>query len=111
MPLDGLRAMAVLWVVLFHSALYQPSKYMDCVKNGYSFWIRPIGNGDLGVDIFFTISGFLIGYIMLKDLETCDGQLDIFDFYRSRFLRVWPAMVAMTPMLIFLEFSFDAVFT
>ena len=101
MPLDGLRAVAILWVILFHSAGHMPSDYLNCVKKYFNYGVRPIGNGDLGVDIFFTISGFLIGYIMLKDLESCNGELDIFDFYRNRFFRIWPAMVTMTPFLIF----------
>jgi hypothetical protein len=100
MPLDGLRGIAVLWVILFHCTLYQPSNYYNCIKLHINWGIRPFANGDIGVDIFFTLSGFLIGYIMLKDLETCEGKLDLLDFFRSRFLRIWPAMIATAPIQI-----------
>ena len=52
----------------------------------------PIITGDLGVDLFFVLSGFLIAYIIFKEMDKNDGEISIFDFYRSRFLRLWPAL-------------------
>ena len=101
MPLDGMRAIAILWVVLYHSLMLMPSGYPRCLGEKYSILVTgPMGNGGAGVDIFFVISGFLIGYIMLRDLEKCNGQIDLMDFFRSRFLRIWPAMICMTPYLL-----------
>jgi peptidoglycan/LPS O-acetylase OafA/YrhL len=51
------------------------------------------GNGDLGVDIFFVISGFLIAHILLKECAKYEGKIDIWNFFRSRFIRIWPALV------------------
>ncbi len=48
-------------------------------------------NGDLGVDIFFVLSGFLIAYITIKENRKY-GDNDISNFYRGRFLRIWPAL-------------------
>ena len=49
--IDGLRAIAVLGVILFHAGY-------DFVRGGY-----------LGVDVFFVISGYLITRILLNDLQ------------------------------------------
>ena len=50
-------------------------------------------NGDIGVDIFFVISGFLISYILLKE-KAKYGDIDFKHFLRNRFLRIWPALFA-----------------
>lgn len=70
--IDGLRAVAVLSVVLFHAF---PGK---------------LPGGFVGVDIFFVISGYLIGTILLANLRR--GTLDFADFYARRVLRIFPAL-------------------
>ncbi len=42
------------------------------------------------MDIFFVLSGFLISYILYKEFLKYDGKIDIWNFYRGRFLRLWP---------------------
>jgi peptidoglycan/LPS O-acetylase OafA/YrhL len=71
--IDGLRAIAVLSVILFH---------IDKTL---------IPGGFVGVDIFFVISGFLISLNILKDLER--GRFSITDFYRRRVKRIAPPML------------------
>src|SRR6478609_2025385 len=70
--IDGLRAMALIPVVLFHA--------------------RPewFSGGFVGVDIFFVISGYLITTIILADLET--GRFSILTFYERRARRILPAL-------------------
>ena len=70
--IDGIRAIAVLSVVIFHSGLG--------VMNG----------GYLGVDLFFVISGFLITKILISELET--GTFSILSFYDRRIRRIIPAL-------------------
>jgi peptidoglycan/LPS O-acetylase OafA/YrhL len=74
--IDGLRAVAVLVVVAFHA-------FPDRLPGGY-----------VGVDVFFAISGFLIGGMLLDELgET--GRLRPSEFYRRRIVRILPALLAV----------------
>ena len=70
--IDGLRALAVLPVILFHA--------------GFSW----ISGGFVGVDVFFVISGYLITTIVLTDLS--EGRFSIADFYERRARRILPAL-------------------
>ena len=70
--IDGLRAIAVLSVVLFHAK------------------VGPFTGGYVGVDIFFVISGFLITSILVKDLEA--GTFSFAKFYERRIRRIFPAL-------------------
>lgn len=69
---DGLRAVAVVPVVLYHAGVSQ------------------ISGGFLGVDVFFVISGYLITSLLLRDLER--GEFSIGDFYERRARRILPAL-------------------
>lgn len=72
--IDGLRAIAVVSVVLFHANI-----------PGFS-------SGYLGVDIFFVISGFLITRL-LRDEAMATGRIDFVGFYARRVRRLLPALV------------------
>ncbi|MFN7091522.1 MAG: acyltransferase family protein [Allorhizobium sp.] len=72
--IDGLRAIAVMTVVLFHAGFTQ-------FKGGY-----------LGVDAFFVISGYLITRNIKRDVES--GQFNLPEFYTRRGRRLFPALVA-----------------
>lgn len=73
--LDGLRAVAVVAVVLFHA---DPS--------------GPFSGGFVGVDLFFVLSGFLITSILAAEWKAA-GSIDLWRFYRRRFLRLMPALL------------------
>lgn len=70
--LDGLRALSILAVILYH------------VK------IKFIGGGFLGVDVFFVISGYLISKIIIS--RTQDNTFRFSDFYFRRIRRLFPAL-------------------
>lgn len=78
--IDGLRALAVLPIVLIHTQL----------------WRLPAGFA--GVDIFFVISGYLITGILLHESEV--GGIDLPGFYRRRIVRIVPALVAMLVLVL-----------
>lgn len=71
--IDGLRALAVIAVILFHA--------------GFQLF----SGGFVGVDIFFVISGYLITAIILTELEA--GQFSIANFYERRARRILPALL------------------
>jgi peptidoglycan/LPS O-acetylase OafA/YrhL len=71
--LDGIRAIAVLLVVLAHSGL------------------EGLIPGGLGVTIFFFLSGYLISTLMLAEYERTGG-INIFNFYVRRMLRLMPPL-------------------
>lgn len=73
--IDGLRAAAILFVVLFHA---------------FPMWLR---GGFVGVDIFFVISGFLISTIIFRSLQKND--FSFFEFYAHRAKRIFPALIVV----------------
>jgi len=81
--IDGLRALAVLPVVLFHAGV-----------GGFS-------GGFVGVDIFFVISGYLITSLILAELDT--GRFSLRHFYERRARRILPALY--TVMLVCLALA------
>ena len=74
--IDGLRAVAVIAVLLYHL--------------GFS-WIP---GGFLGVDLFFVISGYVITRLLLDSIQR-SGGLDLRGFYAARFRRLFPALIFM----------------
>jgi peptidoglycan/LPS O-acetylase OafA/YrhL len=74
--LDGLRATAMVLVLVFHVA-------PDLLPGG-----------SVAVDLFFTISGFVITRLLLAEYARTGG-IDLLDFYRRRWLRLVPALLAV----------------
>ena len=70
--IDGLRALAVLPVILFHA--------------GFEW----VSGGFVGVDVFFVISGYLITTIIIS--EMAEGKFSIVNFYERRARRILPAL-------------------
>jgi peptidoglycan/LPS O-acetylase OafA/YrhL len=73
--LDGLRSLSVFLVIFVHIRTKSP-------------WLAYIP-GQLGVDIFFVLSGFLITTLLLREQEEC-GRIDLVAFYARRFFRIVP---------------------
>ncbi len=83
--LDSLRALAIVWVMLFHSFV------AGGLGEDYEWLSR---YGWMGVDLFFVLSGYLIGSQVLKPLSR--GESPGFgDFYLRRLFRVLPAFLAV----------------
>jgi peptidoglycan/LPS O-acetylase OafA/YrhL len=74
--IDGLRALAVIAVVLYHLGIA---------------WIP---GGFLGVDLFFVISGYVITRLILDSIESANG-LDLKEFYAARVRRLFPGLVVL----------------
>lgn len=73
--IDGLRAVAVMSVVIYHLDAHH------------------LGGGFIGVDVFFVISGYLISSILFRDLEA--GTFTFAKFYERRVRRIAPALIAV----------------
>ena len=80
--IDGLRAIAVLAVVLFHAGIGTA--------------------GFVGVDIFFVISGYLITSLLLQEREA--GRIDLLAFYARRVRRIVPAAAVVTLCVLIASF-------
>jgi peptidoglycan/LPS O-acetylase OafA/YrhL len=92
-PVDGLRALSVLWVVVFHTGWHSVgaiplATYFELLG---APWMLPIWRGAFGVDVFFVISGFLIAGMLLDERRET-GRVALGLFYVRRLLRLWPAM-------------------
>ena len=87
--IDGLRAIAVSAVILYHAQIT-------------IFGYQPFKGGFIGVDIFFVISGYLITSIILKELITT-GSFSFKHFYERRIRRILPALLFV--MLVSLPFA------
>ncbi len=81
--IDGLRMIAVLAVVFFH------------------FGLPGFGGGFIGVDVFFVISGFLIGGALWKEFKQ-KNRISIPGFYLRRIRRLAPAYIAMCAVTLVL---------
>jgi peptidoglycan/LPS O-acetylase OafA/YrhL len=90
--LDGVRALAIVMVVLAHCFIAIP-------------YLRPacIILGDLGVSTFMVLSGYLITKVMLAD-EAKSGRLRLGRFYRRRALRIFPALYCFLAVALGLSF-------
>jgi peptidoglycan/LPS O-acetylase OafA/YrhL len=77
--IDGLRAIAVGAVVLFHAGLGFPG-------------------GFVGVDVFFVISGFLVTGIIARAID--QGDFSLGDFYCRRIRRIFPAAAVVTALVL-----------
>ena len=79
--IDGLRAVAIVPVVLFHAAV-------PGLRGGY-----------VGVDVFFVISGFLITRLLLTERSET-GRTDFWAFYARRVRRLLPALATVTVVVL-----------
>ncbi len=91
-PIDGLRAIAVIAVLLYHLG------------------VKQIPGGFLGVDLFFAISGYVITRLILDSIETANA-LDLRQFYFARVRRLLPALlfVLLATLVAVALFAPDAI--
>jgi peptidoglycan/LPS O-acetylase OafA/YrhL len=83
--LNGIRFIAALLVIIDHVELFKMYLHIP------AFWGRMYSAylGSFGVTIFFTLSGFLITYLLIEERDIT-GDTNIRDFYIRRILRIWP---------------------
>nr|WP_241198065.1 acyltransferase [Pseudomonas oleovorans] len=93
MEVQGLRALAVLVVLIFH------------------VWPSHLTGGYVGVDVFFVISGYLITGLLLREAQH-SGTISLLDFYARRVRRLLPAstlvVVTVAAAVTWLPVQWDA---
>ena len=95
-PLDGLRAVSILLVLLYHSPRLPHDSAIYLLR-------RLQENGRYGVGIFFLISGFLICTLLLRE-QSSTGRIALWKFYGRRALRLLPLYYALLLVQCFLIF-------
>ncbi len=88
--LDGLRAIAVVSVIVYHFKVYM-------------YNIQIFQGGYLGVDVFFILSGYLITNILNNEIG--NGKFSILNFYAKRFRRIFPALIFMMTCFCFISYQ------
>ncbi|KAB8287441.1 lipopolysaccharide modification acyl transferase [Bifidobacterium ramosum] len=86
--MDGIKGFALIGIIWYHLAQ------------------RYLAGGFVGVDVFFTVSGFLLGLSLLRELDR-SGRIAVGWFYVRRLARLWPAMLFMIASVVSLGFLTD----
>jgi len=95
--LDLLRASAIILVVLGHSSVLLNGTFLESFPYG-----KPVD----GVDLFFVLSGFLIGSILLKDFNQDATKSTLFHFWKRRWFRTLPLYLLFLVLnFIFIEMN------
>lgn len=93
--LDGLRGIAVLFVIISHTVLW-PYLGIESPR------IMSLMNGHIGVSIFFVLSGFLITLLLMREKEVTGG-IDLIAFIKRRSLRIFPVYYLAIFFLIYMD--------
>ncbi len=101
--LHGLRAISISLVLIAHLLEHTTHK----ISNTTLFFLSPIKDGELGVNVFFIISGFLITSILINE-ENITGKISIKNFFIRRTLRIFPAYYFLLIVYFILQL-FDIV--
>jgi len=86
LDIQGLRGLAVLLVVLYHAKVEIP-------------FISRLEGGFVGVDVFFVISGFVIGGLLLREHEA-NGRVNVKHFFARRARRLLPVLSVVTSVVL-----------
>lgn len=93
---DGLRGIAVMFVIISHSVLWP---YLGIESNK----IKSLMNGHIGVSIFFVLSGFLITLLLIQEKDAT-GRIDIYSFIKRRAIRIFPLYYLAIFFLMFMDY-------
>jgi peptidoglycan/LPS O-acetylase OafA/YrhL len=88
--IQGLRALAVVLVVFYHAGLSIPN-------------VVQVGGGFIGVDMFFVISGFVVGGVLLREIDS-HQRIRVKRFFARRARRLLPALALMLGVTLVVSF-------
>ena len=95
--INGIRVISMFWVILGHTYIWQ--LHFMVVANGSEFaekipshfLFQPVVSFAFSVDSFFVLSGLLLSYLTMKEMERHQGKFTFTSFYLHRLLRLSPA--------------------
>lgn len=96
--LDGLRALAAMTVVIFHTD-QNIVFFSDLMKSRLNF----LGTQNYAVTLFFVLSGFLISHLLLKEKKQTEF-INFKSFYLRRILKIWPLYYLIITITVILYF-------
>ncbi|EDO47385.1 predicted protein [Nematostella vectensis] len=106
--LNGMRFISMTWVILGHTYLWMLStgvvnNYKTALEIVHRFSFQAINNAFLSVDSFFFLSGLLMAYLGLRQMNRRNGHLPLLQFYLHRFLRLTPTYMFVIWFYVSLE--------
>ena len=107
--LDGLRFVCFFMVFLFHINKSVTEHYLANqleIPAFFKVFSLLFQNGNLGVNFFFVLSGFLITFLLIREKEYT-GKIHVLKFYMRRILRIWP-LFYLCVLIGFLLFPYVA---
>ena len=95
--INGMRVLSMFWVILGHTFYW--GILFDVVANSKEaietvtkhFLFQPVVNFTFSVDTFFVLSGLLLSYLSIKEMERRQGKFPFLSFYVHHLLRLSPA--------------------
>ncbi len=112
--IDGVRAAAVMMIFVLHSwgAAGSPALYLGLPIGGARVWISEwIRHGDLGVALFFILSGFLLPQPFFRAAHGGSPRPSITSYFRKRIFRIVPAYYACIAVLLVFFVPADRAFS
>ena len=100
--IDGLRFLAILWVFIFHLNGYLIKKFDVTAENIFQ---RIAGNGYMGVELFFVISGFVLSLPFAKYYLKEEKKVDLKKYFIRRVTRIEPPYFLIMIFLFLFEVS------
>jgi peptidoglycan/LPS O-acetylase OafA/YrhL len=104
--IEGLRALAGFWMILYHlttfASFFVPaSEYRQMLE--HPFFKMAISTS-VSLDIFFVVSGLVIGYTLINELKNT-GSVDLIRFFVKRCARVYPVYLCVIALCALFSFS------
>lgn len=100
-PLDGVRALAILFVLCIHS---KEMLFQVAGRESFLMTLPPFKGGWIGIPLFFSLSGFLIGIQVWEELKETN-DINFKRFFLKRAFRIWPLFYVLFVFFIIFPYQ------
>lgn len=108
-PLHGMRVITMAWIILGHTFFYKSyvlaGGLFEALEYGKSIPFQIVLNVFPAVETFVTMSGILVAYTSLHKLDKCKGTFNVFGYFLHRYLRLTPAFMLVSLLMILLPLT------